>query len=46
MANVTKERLAELLREAADAHHEYEKDLGERDDDWPAWYAEYVIGRL
>lgn len=46
MTTLTKDRLAELLREAAEAHHEYEEKLGERDEDWPAWYAGYVVERL
>ncbi|MGH3022930.1 MAG: hypothetical protein ACRDNI_04670 [Gaiellaceae bacterium] len=40
------EKLAELLREAERAHGEYEKEIGARDDDWPSWYADYVIRRL
>jgi hypothetical protein len=40
------ERLAELLREAERAHAEYEHELGRRDDDWPAWYAQFIVERL
>ena len=40
------DRLAELLREAERAHAEYEKQLGQRDDDWPAWYAQFIVERL
>jgi hypothetical protein len=40
------QRLAELLREAERAHGEYEKQLGERDEDWPTWYAQYIVERL
>jgi hypothetical protein len=43
---LTAERLAELLREAERAHGEYERELGGRDDDWPAWYARYIIEQL
>jgi hypothetical protein len=46
MADLTEERLAELLREAEAAHGEYEQSLGRRDDDWPAWYANYIVGKL
>lgn len=41
-----KQRLAILLREAEQAHGEYEKSLGHRDDDWPDWYAAYIAERL
>lgn len=44
--NVTREELAVLLREAEHAHGEYERELGSRDEDWPAWYAAYIIDRL
>ncbi|HEX6247426.1 MAG TPA: hypothetical protein VFZ64_06095 [Nocardioidaceae bacterium] len=43
---LTKERLAELLREAERAHAEYERDLGRRDEEWASWYAGYLIDRL
>jgi len=43
---LTKEELAELLREAERAHGEYERKLGERDEDWPTWYAGYILDRL
>jgi hypothetical protein len=43
---LTSERLASLLREAERAHGAYEKELGRRDEDWPAWYAAYIVGRL
>jgi hypothetical protein len=43
---LTAERLAELLREAEAAHAEYERTLGQRDEDWPAWYARYIIEKL
>jgi hypothetical protein len=46
MADLTEERLAELLREAEAAHAEYEQSLGRPDDDWPAWYAHYIVGQL
>jgi hypothetical protein len=43
---LTKERLAELLREAEKAHAEYERGLGHRDEDWPGWYAQFILERL
>jgi len=43
---LTRERLAELLREAAKAHHGYEEELGRRDEDWATWYAGYILERL
>jgi hypothetical protein len=46
MTELTAERLAELLREAEQAHGEYERELGRRDDDWPSWYARYIVERL
>ncbi len=44
--NVTVEELAELLREAERAHGEYEREVGQRDEDWPSWYARYILERL
>jgi hypothetical protein len=44
--DLTREQLADLLREAERAHGEYERELGRRDDDWPGWYADYVLRRL
>jgi hypothetical protein len=44
--HLTQERLAELLREAERAHGEYERQLGHRDDDWPTWYAGYIVAKL
>jgi hypothetical protein len=46
LEDVTEARLAELLREAERAHGEYEREFGERDEDWPAWYARYILERL
>jgi hypothetical protein len=44
--DLSRETLAELLREAERAHGEYERDLGSRDEDWPSWYADYILRRL
>ncbi|UXN63712.1 VOC family protein [Phyllobacterium sp. A18/5-2] len=35
--------LAGALRRAETAHGEFEKGLGHRDEDWPNWYAEYMV---
>lgn len=40
------EELAQLLREAERAHGEYERELGGRDEDWPSWYARYILEQL
>ncbi len=46
IGDLTREELAQLLREAERAHGEYERELGERDEDWPSWYAGYLLDRL
>ena len=43
---LTREVLAQLLRDAERAHHDYEQSTGERDDDWASWYADYLLDRL
>ena len=43
---LTKEELARLPREAEQAHAEYERGLGQRDEDWPSWYAGYILDKL
>ncbi|WCN79383.1 VOC family protein [Micromonospora sp. LH3U1] len=35
--------LASALRRAAAAHGEHEERTGERDDNWPDWYATYMV---
>jgi hypothetical protein len=42
---LTQEELARLLREAEAAHARYETEElgGERDEDWPSWYAEFIV---
>jgi hypothetical protein len=35
--------LAIALRRAASAHGEHEKRTGQRDENWPDWYAEYMV---
>jgi hypothetical protein len=43
---LTTDDLASLLREAERAHAEYEREVGARDEDWPSWYAGYILDRL
>jgi hypothetical protein len=45
-AQLTVEELARLLTEAEHAHGEYERELGRRDEDWPTWYARYILEQL
>ena len=35
--------LAEALRRAEAAHGKHEAELGERDENWPDWYADYMV---
>ncbi len=42
----TASELAEALRRAAAAHGEHEKRIGHADDNWPDWYAEYMVREL
>jgi len=35
--------LAHALRRAATAHGEHEKRTGQRDENWPDWYAAYMV---
>jgi hypothetical protein len=35
--------LASALRRAEAAHGEHEKRTGQSDENWPAWYAEYIV---
>jgi hypothetical protein len=46
LEELSQEELARLLREAKDAHAEYERELGEQHEDWPSWYAGYMLDRL
>src|SRR4051794_37213451 len=36
--------LATALRRAAAAHGEHEKRIGQHDENWPEWYANYTVG--
>lgn len=44
--HLTRELLTDLLRDAERAHADFERELGHRDEDWPAWYAGYIVDRL
>ena len=48
LGDLTKEDLTGLLREAEKAHGQYEREElgGERDADWPSWYAEFIVNAL
>jgi hypothetical protein len=48
VAELTKEELTRLLREAKAAHGKYEAEElgGVRDEEWAAWYAEFIVNRL
>ena len=48
MSRPNREQIQETLAAAGQAHHQYETEYlgGERDENWPAWYAAYVLGRL
>ena len=46
MKSLDKKRLEELLKDAKQAHAEYEKQLGKPDENWEKWYAEYIIDTL
>ena len=43
---LTQDELAALLRAAEKAHGAYERTLGHRDDDWPTWYAGFMLEQL
>ena len=46
LGQLTRVELARLLREAKEAHAEYELELGSPDEDWPSWYAGYIVDKL
>ncbi len=47
-ADLTKEELTRLLREAEAAHGKYEAEElgGVRDEEWAPWYAEFIVNKL
>jgi hypothetical protein len=48
VADLTKDELTRLLREAEAAHGKYETEElgGVRDEEWAAWYAEFIVNAL
>lgn len=48
MENPSHEQIVAALQAAGAAHHEYEVNAlqGRRDEQWPGWYAAYVLGRM
>jgi len=45
---MNKEKLIETLRRAGSVHGDYETNIlnGAYDNNWPVWYAAYVVGVL
>lgn len=45
MADILQEKLTNLLQQTAEAHHKYESEelKGVRDEQWPAWYADFLL---
>jgi len=48
MAQPSQDDLTKALGDAGSAHHEYEQVTlsGKRDEQWPAFYAAYTLGRI
>lgn len=48
MNDLTAEQLADLLKRAAEAHHEYETTelKGVHDEAWAEWYADWILAQL
>ena len=42
---LTEDRLRTLLRVAESAHAAFEAERGRPDEDWPAWYAAFIVAR-
>ncbi len=42
------EQLKQALEAASNAHHDYQSNVlsGKHDQQWPGWYAAYILGRL
>ena len=38
--------IAELLQETGHAHHQAYIETNGADDDWPIWYADYLVDKL
>ena len=48
MDKQSREELVKALQAASAAHHDFEVNAlqGIHDEQWPGWYAAYVLGRL
>ena len=46
MITISEGTLATLLQLAAEAHHNYEIDLGKKDADWAQWYAQWIFKQI
>lgn len=48
MSRPSRDELVRALADAGNAHHDYEQGFlgGVRDEQWPAFYAAYALGRL
>lgn len=48
MSTPSQDDLCKALRAAGSAHHDYQTNFlnGKNDEQWPGWYAAYVLGRL
>jgi hypothetical protein len=42
----TTEIILDLLKRAAQAHGQHEKEIGKPDPNWPEWYAAYMTRTL
>lgn len=40
---MTVDYLTALLKAASEAHHIHEKELGHADENWPQWYAAWIV---
>ena len=38
--------IAELLKQSGRAHHQAFIEVNGADDDWPIWYADYLVDKL
>ncbi len=43
---ITAKKLEVLLKEAKNAHSEFEKKTGKPDKNWPKWYAKFILKEL
>jgi hypothetical protein len=44
--NSLTQELADLLNETAEAHHKAFAATDGVDDDWPIWYADYLVDKM